>query len=341
MRSRLPLPRTRTTAAARSRSPRLSDTSSDTRSPEEYAISSKARSRRAAIDSPSRPSSACWRIGAGIGRGVRCGSRGLRRPPAGSEGRTPRRAQKRENVRQAESARATLRADCPASVFLRIAASISARVHWGAATGLPGPAAESSTAPMSRAYADTVCAEARREADSSIRNCSSVSRTDRLRRELQPALEAAQHEPFLLGLLLDQERGLAARARHRPRLVPRSEGALRISIAAVEDLAALGPSLRQLALAALRARDAERDGARVLAVGPPRASDEPSVGAVAHHQRRAAQLARALDGNRQLRIVHRARELALRIARACQERPATAELLHQHAPAVGASDVGG
>src|SRR5262245_2396579 len=182
---------------------------------------------------------------------------------------------------------------------------------------------------MSRRYPATVWGEARRWASSSVRNCSSASRTDRFRRELTLALEAAQHQARLARLLLDQERRRAVRARNHARPVPGRERALRVARAAVEGLAAARPALRDLALAALGALDPERDGLGELAVRSPRAGDEASVRAVARHQRGAAQVAGAVHRRRQLGVVHRPRELALRVAGARQERAAAAELLDQ------------
>src|SRR5262249_10977860 len=147
---------------------------------------------------------------------------------------------------------------------------------------------------------------------SSIRNCSSASRTDGFRLELGAALEAAQRESLLLGLLLDQERGLAGRARRGPRPIPRRELALRIPIASVEGLAAPRAALGQLALLAFRALDAERHRLGELALRPPAARNEPAVRTVAHHQRRPAQVALAFDRHRQLGVVDGAGELAFR-----------------------------
>src|SRR5262249_46672960 len=62
-----------------------------------------------------------------------------------------------------------------------------------------------------------------------------------------------------LGGLLDQVRRSALRARLRDRLVPRSEFALRIAIASLENLAAPAPPLENLALLAIGTSHARLD----------------------------------------------------------------------------------
>src|SRR5439155_21343988 len=177
-------------------------------------------------------------------------------------------------------------------------------------------------------------------AASSLRNASSAARTKRFRIEAGLALQAAQHHA-LLRLLLDQERGAAARTRRVARPVPHRERAFRVARAAVERLAAPGAALGDLPGAALRALEPQRERFRELAFRAPRAGDEAPERPIPRDQRRPAQLARARDRRRQLGVVDRARVLAFRVARAGQERAAPAELLHQLAAAVRALDVGG
>src|SRR5262245_1529924 len=168
--------------------------------------------------------------------------------------------------------------------------------------GFPGPAPRAGTRVTSRRYAAMVWGDARRAA-SSIRNCSSASRTDGFGLELGSTLQASQGESLLLGLLLDQEGCLAVRARRRARTIPCRELAIGVAIASVERLAAFGPALGELALPALGATNAERDRFGELAVGSTAARDEAAVRTVAHDQRRATQIARAFHRDRQLGIV--------------------------------------
>src|SRR6185436_13319578 len=102
------------------------------------------------------------------------------------------------------------------------------------------------------------------------------------------ALKAAEDQARLARLLLDQERRGTGGARDLARLVPGGEGALGVAGAPVEGLAALGPARGDLADAAVRALDAERDRLGELAVRTARARDEPPVRAVARDQRRPA-----------------------------------------------------
>src|SRR5215203_322502 len=72
-------------------------------------------------------------------------------------------------------------------------------------------------------------------------------------------LDATAHGTGALGGLLDHERGLTERARHWDRLVPARERAIRIAVAAVENLAAPGALLEDCPGFAL---DAAAIGAR-------------------------------------------------------------------------------
>src|SRR5262245_47006796 len=144
---------------------------------------------------------------------------------------------------------------------------------------------------MSRRYAAIVCGEARRAADNSRRNASTASRTRRLGLRLDPgpALRADERRARL-ERLLDHERRVAVRARHRHRLVPQREVAFGPARARVEDLALAALLLGQLALPALRTLDPDRERLRELALGPALAVDVAAVGAIARHETRAAQL---------------------------------------------------
>src|SRR5258705_5267634 len=70
-------------------------------------------------------------------------------------------------------------------------------------------------------------------------------------------LDAASYGARALGRLLDDEGGVADGTRLRDRLIPARELAGGVTVAAVEDLAAPRALLEDLALATIRASDAE------------------------------------------------------------------------------------
>ena len=94
------------------------------------------------------------------------------------------------------------------------------------------------------------------------------------------AVRADQGHAFLLAETLQQIGASALWTLLRHRLVPRGEDALRISIAAVEDLAAAGAALGQLAGAARpRAGNADREWLTRLAFRITRAGEESTKAA--------------------------------------------------------------
>src|SRR5216684_9330679 len=113
-------------------------------------------------------------------------------------------------------------------------------------------------------------------------------------------LQATAHRANL-GFLFDDERRAALRTRLRERHVRRGEIAIRVARAAVENARAPATALagaaaaHELTFIALRAFDAQGDGARVFALGIAGATDELAEAPVLFYQAVAAQRALFLE----------------------------------------------
>src|SRR5262249_42499664 len=164
---------------------------------------------------------------------------------------------------------------------------------------------------------------------------------------------AATDRAVALGHLLGDEAGPARRADLRHGTVPGDELALRVAVAAVEQLAAARASLHELALAAAEetshaGRHGFVHGLHVLALRVARAAEELPVAAEADLHRTAALLAHlvrrlGLDGTDRAVVVagEVLRVLALRIAGAGEELASPSPLDHQRLAALLARESGG
>ena len=107
-RSRRPLPRTRTRSWSKSRSSRFNPTSSLTRNPPPYSVSSIARSRTPGGSSVGTPSSRRITSSTRSSRGNLRGCLGLRRPADGSADTDPSLRRYRKKERRLARRRATV-----------------------------------------------------------------------------------------------------------------------------------------------------------------------------------------------------------------------------------------
>ena len=154
MRSFDPLPQTRTSPETKSSIERFMPESSATRSPEEYASSSKARSRSASASSPSIATSCTASSGESADGRRRCAFGALRPPQGSSLKERSRSIAKRKNALQPESIRARLLPEIPRPC--RVARERRRSAEESPASGA-SPASALSVA-TSRRYASRVCA---------------------------------------------------------------------------------------------------------------------------------------------------------------------------------------